>query len=132
MEFNYWQAISELIYAYTICHIDIIVAVITLSQFSQHPAEIHYQVVKHVFPYFNTTKTYGLIYWQPQPWEDLPLKANPTHITSKSWFAEYNIQTKAKQLHGSCDSTWGYNWLEWHSMGGVVMMLAGAAIYYCM
>ena len=46
MGFNYQQAIGELIYAYTICHIDIAIAVITLSQFSHQPAAIHYDAVK--------------------------------------------------------------------------------------
>ena len=65
MGFNYQQAIKELIYAYTICCIDIVVAVITLSQFSQQLAKIHYEAVKHIFAYLNAIKTYGLTYWRP-------------------------------------------------------------------
>ena len=43
--FNYRQAIGELIYAHTICRIDISIAIITLSQFVQQPAAIHYDAV---------------------------------------------------------------------------------------
>ena len=50
------QAIGELIYAYTICQIDIAIPVITLSQFSQHPAKVHYYVVREVFAYLYATK----------------------------------------------------------------------------
>ena len=105
MGFNYRQAIGELIYAYTTCRIDIAIPVITLSQFSQHPAEIHYQAVKDVFAYLYATKEYGLTYWRPTPREDLPLKPNPTPITSYARLQEYDTQSNALQLRGSCDAT---------------------------
>ena len=60
MGFNYCQAIDELVYVYTICQIDIAIPVITLSQFSQHPVEIHYNAVCEVFAYLYTTKEYIL------------------------------------------------------------------------
>ena len=45
MGFSYQQCIGELIYAFTICRIDISIAIITLSQDSLGPAEIHYDAV---------------------------------------------------------------------------------------
>ena len=45
MDFNYRQAIGKLIYACTICQIDIAIPVITLSLFLQHPAEVFYLAV---------------------------------------------------------------------------------------
>ena len=83
MGFNYRQAIGELIYAYTICRIDIAVPVITIGQFSQQPAQIHYEAVEHIFVYLNATKTYGLTYWRPHPREDLKLKPDPQPIISQ-------------------------------------------------
>lgn len=77
MGFNYQWAIREQIYVYIICGIDIDIAVIILSQFSQHPAKIHYQAVKHIFVYLDVMKTCGLVYWHLQPREDLPLKPKP-------------------------------------------------------
>ena len=103
MGFNYRQAIGELIYAYTICQIDIAIPVITLSQFSQHPAEAHYLAVKDVFAYLYATKEYGLTYWQPTPREDLPLKPNPKLIMSYARLQEYDTQSNALQLQGSCN-----------------------------
>ena len=34
------------------------------------------------------------------------------------------------ELHGACDATWALDKKEQRSMGGVVLMLAGGAIYY--
>ena len=34
------------------------------------------------------------------------------------------------ELHGACDATWALDKKEQRSMGGVVLMLAGEAIYY--
>ena len=47
--FSYCQCIGKLIYEPTICRIDISTAIITLSQHSLSPAEIHYKAVKHLF-----------------------------------------------------------------------------------
>ena len=33
-------------------------------------------------------------------------------------------------MTGSCDTTWASDRTERRSMGGIVMMLAGAAVYY--
>ena len=130
MGFNYRQAIGELIYAYTICRIDIAIAVITLSQFSHHPAKIHYEAVKQVFVYLNATKDFGLTYWRPTPRDDLPEKQAPQTISPYNRLADFDQQTNAIQLRGSCDATWASDRLERRSMGGVAMMLAGAAVYY--
>jgi hypothetical protein len=67
MGFSYRQTIGELIYALTVCQIDLSIAVITLSQHSHHPAQIHYEAVKQVFAYLNATKKDGLTYSRPQP-----------------------------------------------------------------
>ena len=56
MGFNYRQAIGEVIYALTICRIDISPAVIMLSQHSARPAKIHYEAVKRLFAYLYATK----------------------------------------------------------------------------
>jgi hypothetical protein len=67
MGFSYRQTIGELIYALTVCRVDISIAVIILSQHSHHPAQIHYEAVKQVFAYLNTIKKDGLTCWRPQP-----------------------------------------------------------------
>ena len=46
MQFNYRQAIGELLFAAITCCPDILFHVIKLSQFSTQPDEIHYNAVK--------------------------------------------------------------------------------------
>ena len=67
MGFNYRQAIGKLIYALTVCRIDVSIAVITLSQFSSNPAQVHYNAIKEVFLYLYATQYEGLTYWRPTP-----------------------------------------------------------------
>lgn len=57
MEFNYFQAIGELIYALSICQVDISLASIALNQHSEAPAKIHYDAVKQIFSYLHAAKT---------------------------------------------------------------------------
>lgn len=56
MKLNYRQGIGELIFALTICRIDISPALISLSQHSHLPDEIHYEALKHLFLYLKATK----------------------------------------------------------------------------
>jgi hypothetical protein len=130
MGFSYRQTIGELIYALTVCRVDISIAVITLSQHSHHPAQIHYEAVKQVFAYLNATKRDGLTYWRPQPRMDLPIAPDPTPISAPSQLYKFDDQWNALEIIGSCDTTWASDRTERRSMGGIVMMLAGAAVYY--
>ena len=109
MGFNYRQAIGELTYAYTICHVDISIAIITLSQHVQHPAEIHYDAVKDLFTYLHSTRDYGLVYWRPKPRMDLPYQPDPKTISPPSALAKFDNYWNPNQLTGCCDSTWASN-----------------------
>jgi hypothetical protein len=51
MNFNYPQAIGELIFAMVTCRPDISFPLIKLSQYSANPAKIHYEVVIQIFRY---------------------------------------------------------------------------------
>jgi hypothetical protein len=82
MGFSYCQAIGKLIFALTICRIDISIAVITLSQYSKNPAKVHYQAAKAVFVYLWHTRSDGIHYWRPAPRLDLPDIPLPITITS--------------------------------------------------
>ena len=107
MEFNYQQAIGELIYAHTVCQVDISVAIITLSQHSNNPAQIHYEAVKTLFAYLYATKEQGLTYWRPKPREDLPLRPNLTPISKYGQLEKFDNHWNALHLSRACDSTWG-------------------------
>jgi len=128
MGFNYRQAIGELIYALTVCRIDVSIAVITLSQFSSNPAQVHYDAIKEVFLYLYATRYEGLTYWRPNPQEDLPDRALPVPSTPN--LDKFYDNPNPIQVMGACDTTWASDRLQRRSMGGVVLMLAGAAVFY--
>ena len=131
MGFSYRQCIGELIYALTICRVDISIAVITLSQHSINPAQIHYEAVKHVFLYLNAMNKTGLTYWRTQQQMDLPYAPDPITISDNNKLRKFDQQYNVLGIVGACDAIWASDRLHRRSMGGIVMMLAGAAIYYC-
>ena len=63
MNFNYRQLLGELIYAYTICQLDIAPSLILLSQHGKAPAKTHYEALKHVLLYLDATRRHGITYW---------------------------------------------------------------------
>ena len=130
MGFNYRQAIGELIFAMTICRIDISIAVIILSQYSHNPAKIHYQALKAVFVYLNATKEDGIYYWRPAPRDDLPDIPLPNTISESTALQHYLNFQQSTDLKGATDATWASDRKHRKSMGGVVFMLAGGAVYY--
>jgi hypothetical protein len=68
----------------SVCQVNVSIAVITLSQHSHHPAQIHYEAVKQVFEYLNATKRDDLTYWRPTPRMDLPIAPDPFPISALS------------------------------------------------
>ena len=130
MGFNYRQCIGELIYALTVCRIDISIAVITLSQHSNHPTEIHYKAIKQVFAYLNSTKREGLTYWRREPRMDLPKMDPPQPISKLHDHLKFRPITNPLEVTGSCDNTWASDRKQRKSMGGVIMMSVGTAVYH--
>ena len=55
MNFNYQQLLGELIYAYTICRLDIAPSLILLSQHGKAPAKTYYKALKYVLLYLYAT-----------------------------------------------------------------------------
>ena len=86
----YKQKICELIYALTICRINISIAIIKLSQHSLNPARIHYEDVKNMFVYLNNTKRDWLTYRRIKIRLDLPDKSNRNTISKESTLRKFN------------------------------------------
>ena len=78
MQFNYRQAIGELIFAMVTCRPDISFPLIKLSQYAQNPAREHYEAVIKIFHYLNATIERGIYYWRPNDNKYLPLAPSPT------------------------------------------------------
>jgi hypothetical protein len=107
MGFSYCQAIGELIFAMTICQLDISPAVIKLSQYSQAPGKYHYQAVKAIFVYLCATANDGIYYWRPVPREELPDVELPRTVVSKEQLREYFDMDDPLHTKGASDSSWG-------------------------
>jgi hypothetical protein len=130
MGFSYRQAIGELIFAMTICRLDISPAVIKLSQYSHAPAKCHYQAAKAVFVYLHATKADGIYYWRPSARLDLPQEDLPVTVASPDKLKDYMDMDDPLRTKGASDSTWGNDRRHRRSTGGVVFLLAGGAVYY--
>jgi hypothetical protein len=128
---SYRQAIGELIFAMTICRLDISPAIIKLSQYLEAPAKCHYQAAKAIFTYQYATKHDGIYYWRPAAREDLlPNEDLPKTIAPAEQLKKYLDMDDPLQTKGPSDSTWGNDRRHRRSTGGVVFLLAGGAIYY--
>jgi hypothetical protein len=75
--FRYHCGIGELIWAMITCRPEISFPVTKLSQFSAHPAALHYDAVKRVFHYLNSTPEHGLTYWRTSAHAYLPMHPPP-------------------------------------------------------
>jgi hypothetical protein len=61
---------------------------------------------------------------------DLPIAPAPTPISAPSQLYKFDGQWNALEISGSCDTTCASDRTERRSIGGIVMMLAGLAVYY--
>ena len=63
---------------------------------------------------------------------DLPIAPDPAPISAPSQLCKFDEQWNAVEITGSCNTTWASAQTEWRLMwmGGIVMMLAGAAVYH--
>ena len=128
MGFSYRQAIGELLFAAVTCRPDILYAVIRLSNFSTHPAEIHYTAVKRVFRYLRSTINEGLHYWRIHSRDDLPTAPVPAIPPDNH---EVNLPgSNDANLHGYVDADWASDTRTRRSMTGIGMYLAGAPVAY--
>ena len=116
MGFSYRQGIGELIYALTICRIDISIAIIILSQHSINLAKIHYEAVKHLLVYLNATEQDRLTHWRTELNKDLPYASDPWIISDESLSQKCELQ-HALEAVGTCDATWASDHKHRRSMG---------------
>jgi hypothetical protein len=130
MNFNYRQAIGELIYAMITCRPDISYPLIKLSQYSANPAEIHYQAVIQIFRYLHATVDDGLIFWRPQPHPDLPLGPLPTVQSSNYTTHDTTEIDSPTHMHSAVDSDWAGDTNHRKSVTGIILRLAGGTILY--
>ena len=130
MNFNYRQAIGELIYAMITCRPDISYPLIKLSQYSANPAELHYTAVIQIFRYLNATIDDGLIFWRPEPNHDLPEGPLPVIHHSNYQTSDTTEVDSPTEMHSAVDSDWAGDTTHRKSVSGLILRLAGGTILY--
>ena len=128
MGLNYRQAVGELIYAMVACRPDISFPIIKLSQYSNNPAQVHYEAVKEVLLYIKATKTEGLYYWRTAP--NLTLPEGPLPTTKQEPYISQLPPEQPKHLEGACDSDWAGDMSHRKSVTGIILRLANGTIFY--
>mmetsp|Transcript_12630 Transcript_12630/g.36754 ORF Transcript_12630/g.36754 Transcript_12630/m.36754 type:complete len:1246 (+) Transcript_12630:2039-5776(+) len=130
-EFNYRQAVGELVWAMVTCRPDISFPVVKLSQFANNPALEHYKAVKQVFRYLSSTRQYAITYWRQQPTPSLPFHPLPRPLAPVD--ASYHDVSQretisAFALYGYVDADWAMDLRHRRSISGIVFLFGGAAI----
>ena len=126
--YSYRQVLGELIYAYTVCRVDIGYAATLLSRFSHAPALEHYKALKDVVKYLRRTMTWGIMYWRPHPVASLPHVPPPEHAIDPTLPAF--PQSEFLRLIGYLDAAHATDTPTCRSVSGYVFTLAGGAVAY--
>ena len=128
MGFKYRQVLGEVIYAYTVCWLDIGYAVTLLSKYATKPAELHYKSLKHLCKYLRATKHWGIMYWRDKPREDLP------HVPFEILTLDESLPPFPTDLH-SClaaflDASHATDLATRRSVGAYNLTFASGAVAY--
>ena len=130
MNFNYRQAVGELIFAMVTCRPDISFPLIKLSQHSANPARIHYESIINIFRYLHATRTEGITYWRAQPNKHLPTMPLPQIHKDNYVNGKEKVETDPTTLVSAVDSDWAGDTNHRRSVSGIILKLAGGCILY--
>jgi hypothetical protein len=116
------------------CRPDISFPVIKLSQYLTKQTKIrHFEAVKNIYRYLNTTKEEGIHYWRETPQKDLPYFPNP-ECKQDNNYGESMILTRQqkdkKTLIGAVDSDYAGDTTHCRSVSGIILTLAGGTVLY--
>jgi hypothetical protein len=128
--FNHRQCIGKAIYAMTVARPDIAFVVIKLLQYSDNPAKIHYQALRHLFKYLALTTTRGIYFWRKIPVPDLPVVPAETCVSQSAILDTIQKSKQPNRLHAYVDSDWGSDRSHRRSVTGIAIMMAGGVIAY--
>jgi hypothetical protein len=131
MGFSYRSVLGELIYAYTVCRLDIGYAVTKLARYSAAPASIHYLALKRICRYLRQTMTWGIMYWRPKPVPSLPPGTDPGHAAPTGPdLPAFPRASDPFTLIGYVDASHATDLPTRRSVTGTVFTLCGGAIAY--
>ena len=121
--------LGELLYAYVICRPDIGYAVTMLSKFSTAPADIHYQMLKHVAKYLRRTINWGIVYTKPKPDPSLPASPH-VPIAAPDDLPLFPTPSSPSQLMCFVDAAHANDLRNRRSTTGYAFTLCGGVISY--
>ena len=126
--FSYRQLLGELVYAYTVCRLDIGYAITLLSSFSHAPARAHYLALKSLVKYLRRNMHWGIVYWRETPVLSLPAVPleQPVVDPTLPSFPKHDFL----QLYGNVDAAHATDIPTRRSITCLVFCLAGGAIAY--
>ena len=113
------------------CRHDLSFTVIKLSQYSNNPAEIHYQALKYAFRYLRATKDHGLYFWRTEPLlkYGFPPSQYPLQYHYENIHHD-DINPAQDELIAYTDSNWASDSTHRRSVSGIAALLAGAVVSY--
>ncbi len=129
MGFKYRQLMGELLYPMVKCRPDISTHTILLSQYSNNPAEIHYNALKSIAQYLAATINDGIYYWRRAPHPNLPAAPLPIPRADNYTLKEQR-GTNSDALIGYVDSDWAAHTTKRTSLTGIILMYAGGVVGY--
>ena len=129
--FSYRSLLGELIYAYTVCRLDIGYAVTKLARYLASSSPIHYLALKRVCRYLRQTKDWGLMYWRPRPVPSLPPGSDAPQAESDSTdLPAFPRTANPFTLIGYVDAAHATDLPTRRSVTSTVFTLCGGAIAY--
>jgi hypothetical protein len=131
MQIRYRGGIGKLIWAMTMCHPDIAIPSMKLSQSNSRPAEIHYHGIKHAIRYLYITRHDGLYFWRTRLCSDLPEAPLPTiNSNHHDLLLEDRPDHDALRAVAYSDSDWVTCVKTQQSFSRICIQLAGGTIAY--
>ena len=128
--FGYRQLLGELMFAYVTCRPDIGYHLTTLSKFSLHPADVHYDMLKQVAKYLRQTKTWGIIYSRDSVDNGLPKAQRvPSEVHDEN-LPPLPRPTAPTQLVGFVDAAHANDLRTRRSTTGYAFILANGIVSY--
>ena len=126
----YRNLLGELVYAYTLCRVDISNAVTLLSRFSTAPNEAHYQALRAIAIHLRATKKWGIIYWRPCPNNQFPVvPLDQPAILTEDLSMKYPV-FGLEELIAFCDAAHATDLRTRRSVTGFALLFAGGVVAY--
>ena len=112
------------------CRPDISFPLIKLSQYSAHPARLHFEALQGIYNYLSHTIDDGIYYWRAQPRMDLPMGNIHVCKDTNNYVANTREQTDPTNVRSTVDSDYAGDTSHRKSVTGISIMMAGGCIYY--